>query len=61
VGTAQARLCPPYEVTPRNDEATEALGEKSREPASVFAAAGSGWEEPAFMGGNGGRTPARAC
>jgi hypothetical protein len=24
---------------------------KSREPASVFAAAGPGWDEPAFMGG----------
>src|SRR3954452_14903695 len=34
---------------------------KSREPASVFAAAGPGWGEPAFMGGDGGRTPARAC
>jgi hypothetical protein len=34
---------------------------KSREPASVFAAAGPGWGEPAFMGGDGGRTPARAA
>jgi hypothetical protein len=34
---------------------------KSREPASVFAVAGPGWGEPAFMGGDGGRTPARAC
>ena len=34
---------------------------KSREPAPVLAVAGPGWGEPAFMGGNGGRAPARAC
>jgi hypothetical protein len=35
--------------------------DESREPASVFAVAGPGWDEPALMGGGGGRAPARAC
>jgi hypothetical protein len=38
---------------------------KSREPASVLAAAGPGWDEPAFMGGGrrsdtGSRLPTEA-
>ena len=34
-----------------DDSGMRRLPGKSREPASVFAAAGPGWDEPAFMGG----------